>query len=161
MDEMLRPHPNAERAAPARTCYWFGWSGPGAHWVWVSIGLYVVACFLPAMPPIFGTNKIYGWNCLLMFVYFIPAWWANPVYFLALILTWRRCQRAAAICACLAVVLAVSIQVMGFPNPGWTDGITDSEPGCYVWIISMQLLALNLLWLEWRAWKRRQELERL
>ena len=125
--------------------------GPGVHWVWVSIGLYIVACFLPAMHPIMGTYKMTGWDCLTTFVYIIPAWWANPVYFLTLVLNWRRCHRAATICACLAVVLAVSFQFIDFPSPRWTEGITNAEPGCYVWIISMQLLAINLIWQEWRS----------
>ena len=157
MDEADTPQRNADEVTSAKATHglprasWKSLAGPGVHWIWVSIGLYIIACFLPAMPPIMGTQKLTGWDCLMTFFYFIPAWWANPVYFLTLILNWRRCRRAATICACLAVVLAVSFQFIGFPNPGWTEGITDAEPGCYVWIISMQLLAINLIWQEWRS----------
>ena len=51
----------------------------------------------------------------------------------------------------IAVVLAVSFQFIDFPSPRWTEGLTNAEPGCYVWIISMQLLAINLIWQEWRS----------
>jgi hypothetical protein len=129
---------------------------PGAHWVWLSIAMYVVACFLPAMPPIFGTSKIYGWQCVTSLIYVIPAWWANPTYYLAIILHWRRRQRAAAILAAIAALLAFSFQLMDVPNHGWA--VVDQEMGCYVWIISLQILACNLVWQEYLLWRERQEI---
>lgn len=128
---------------------------PGVHWVRLSMALYVIACFLPAMPPLFSGGKIYGWQCLTSFFYIIPAWWANPAYFLALILEWRRRHRAAAILAAIAAVLACSFQLMDVPNHGWA--VYDQEVGCYVWIMSLQVLACNLIWQAWLLWRERQE----
>lgn len=129
--------------------------GPGAHWVWLSTGLYVAACFLPAMPPIFGNEKITGWQCLASLIIGIPAWWANPAYFLALIFYWCRYGRVAAVLAGIAALLACSFELMGMPNQGWM--LEPQEVGCYLWIISLQILACNLIWREWLRWRERQE----
>ncbi len=127
---------------------------PGAHWVWLSILLYVIACFLPAMPPIWGSEPIYGWECLASLIIGIPAWWANPAYFLAIIFSWCRCGRIAAVLAAIAALLACSFELMDLPNQGWM--LERQEVGCYVWIMSLQILACNLIWREWLRWRERQ-----
>jgi len=119
--------------------------------------MYMSACFLPAMPPIFwGPSPVFGWECLTSFEYIIPAWWANPAYFLALILYWRRHMRMAACFAGAAAALAYSFVLMDFQ----LEFIHRQEIGCHVWIIGIQVLACNLFWQEWLAWcKRREQLE--
>lgn len=130
------------------------WLSPGPQWGWLSIALYVVACFLPAMPPIWGNEPIYGWACLASLIIGIPAWWANPAYFLALILYWCRCGRIAAVSAAIAALLACSFELMDLPNQGWM--LPRQEVGCYIWIMSLQILACNLIWREWLRWRARQ-----
>jgi hypothetical protein len=128
---------------------------PGAHWVWLSISLYAAACFLPAMPPIWGNEPIYGWVCLTSLIITIPAWWANPAYFLSLILHWCRCNRIAAALAGIGALLACSFELMDLPNQGWA--IEKQEVGCYLWIMSLQILACNLIWQEWLSWREGRE----
>lgn len=127
---------------------------PGAHWAWLSILLYVIACFLPAMPPIMGSNPIYGWECLASLLIGIPAWWANPAYFLSLIFYWCRWGRVAAALSGIAAALACSFELMGLPN---NTTFEHQEVGCYVWIISLQILACNVICREWLRWREQQE----
>ena len=127
---------------------------PGAHWVWLSIVMYILACLLPAMPPIMGSEPIYGWACLASLIIGIPAWWAYPAYFLALIFYVCRCGRVAAVLAGIAAALACSFELMGLPN---NTTFEHQEVGCYVWIISLQILACNLIWREWLKWREQQE----
>ena len=135
-------------------------TSPGVHWVWVSMILYAASCFLPAMGGFLGGAPVSGWECLVSFIYFIPAWWANPAYFVSLILCWCRRRRAAACFAGAAAVLACSFELMGVPNRGWMAALGQQEIGCYVWIASIQILACNLVWQEWLARrKRRAQLE--
>jgi hypothetical protein len=131
---------------------------PGSHWVLISVCLYVAACFLPAMPPIFGTDPILGWVCLTSLMVGIPAWWANPAYFLALILIWCRRPWAATVLAGIAALLACSFQLMDIQNHGWA--IQGQEIGCYVWIASMQILACNLAWQQWLAWRASESIQK-
>ncbi len=124
--------------------------------------LYATSCFLPAMPPnyFWGPRPVFGWECLTSFIYFIPAWWANPAYFVSLILCWCRRRRAAACFAAVAAVLACSFELMEFNNRGWMAALGEQEIGCYVWITSIQILACNLVWQEWLARReRRAQLE--
>lgn len=129
---------------------------PGHHWIWISMILYVLACMLPAMPPIFGNNKITGFSCLISFMYMLPAWWANPCYFVALGLVWFRYGRASTVLSVIATALAFSFELSDFPNPGWQNQILDQEIGCYMWVMSMQVLACERLWQQWLEWRRRQ-----
>jgi hypothetical protein len=160
---MMPEHSAHDRTRQRR--WWFRWTSlqerlahPGVHWVWVSIAMYVLSCCLPAMPPIFSGDPIYGFQCLISLMYMFPAWWANPTYFIALILYARRCHRAATGFAAIAAVLALSFEVLElFQNPGAITQIAGQEVGCYVWIASMQLLACNLLWQQWLEWQRQQE----
>lgn len=131
-------------------------AGPGSHWVWLSAALYVTACVLPAMPPIFGDHKIIGWSCLASLMYTFPAWWANPAYFQALFLYACHRRRAASVFAVIGAVLACSFEFLDFPNAGWYEGVFKQEVGCYVWIASMQVLACNLLWEEWIVWRQNE-----
>jgi hypothetical protein len=141
--------------SPKQIPYYRRLLGPGAHWVWLSTDLYIVACFLPAMPPIWGSDPIYGWECLASLIIGIPAWWANPAYFLALIFHSCHCGRIAAVLAALAALLACSFELMDLPNQGWM--LKRQEVGCYLWIMSLQILACNLIWREWLRWRERQE----
>jgi hypothetical protein len=129
--------------------------GPGAHWAWLSIVLYIFACLLPAMPPIMGSAPIYGWECLASLIIGLPAWWANPAYFLALIFYACRCGRIAAVLAASAAVLACSFELTGPINQGWV--LQEQEVGCSLWIMSLQILACNLIWREWLKWRERQD----
>lgn len=131
-------------------------AGPGGHWVWLSVALYVAACFLPAMPAIFSDHKIIGLSCLASWMYTLPAWWANPAYFQALFLYACHRRRAATVFAVISAVLACSFEFLDFPNAGWYEGVFKQEVGCYVWIASMQVLACNLLWQEWIKWRERE-----
>ncbi len=150
-DALHRPETPAIASWSYRRC-----AGPGVHWVWLSVALYLAACFLPAMPPIFGDHKIIGLSCLASLMYTLPAWWANPAYFLALILYWWHCHRVATIFAAISAVLACSFELLNFPNAGWYEGVFNQEVGCYVWIASMQVLACNLLWQEWIVWRQNE-----
>lgn len=127
---------------------------PGPWWGWLSIVLYVIACFLPAMPPFFGTEPIYGWECLTLPLMAFPPWWANPTYFLALLFYWRGRGRVATVLSVIAAVLACSFELLEVPNKGWV--LPQQEVGCYVWITSLQILACNLLWSEWLRWRERE-----
>jgi hypothetical protein len=40
------------------------------------------------------------------------------------------------------------------PHQGWM--LERQEVGCYVWIMSLQILACNLIWREWLRWRERQ-----
>jgi hypothetical protein len=142
----------ARRLLPWRTLI-----EPGCHWSWLSIVLYGIACLLPAIPPIFSDLPIRGWVCVASLMYTLPAWWANPAYFLSLILYAVRRRRAATIVAGLAAILACSFELMGIPQDGLVKSLAQQEVGCYVWIISLQIHALNLIWLEWLNWRQRRE----
>jgi len=155
MTEATDLHPQ-KRSATARRGY-HRFVAPGVHWVYLSMALYVTACFLPAMPPIFGTDKVSGWGCLASLIFPIPAWWANPTYFLALILYGLRRHRSATVMAAISSILAYSFEVMNFPNAGWFQGLFKQEVGCYVWTASVQLLFCNLLWQEWIWWRQRDQ----
>ncbi|MDB5347858.1 MAG: hypothetical protein JWP89_6235 [Schlesneria sp.] len=96
-----------------------------------------------------------GGECLASLIIGIPAWWANPAYFLAIIFSWCRCGRIAAVLAAIAALLACSFELMDLPNQGWM--LERQEVGCYVWITSLQILACNLIWREWLKWRERQE----
>lgn len=130
---------------------------PGVHWTWVSVVLYLVACLLPAMHPIFGDSPIQGWVCVAVMLYYFPPWWANPAYYLSLILAWIGRRRAATVCAVVAAILACSFELMDIANDGWVKAIMHQEIGCYVWIASLQIQALNLLWQEWLDWRQRRD----
>jgi hypothetical protein len=135
-----------------RRTIWARLAQPGLHWVGLSFILYIAACILPAMPPIFGNSPVSGWDCLASLMYTFPAWWANPLYFVAIILCLCRCHRVAAAFAVVAALLASSFQFMNFPNPGWWRGLNEQESGCICWIMSTQMLAWNLAWKVWRDW---------
>lgn len=130
---------------------------PGNHWTWLSIVLYGAACLLPAMPPIFGEHPIPGWLCVAVLAITFPPWWANPAYYVSLILCWVRQRRAALIFAVIAALLACSYELMGLYDQGLERTLAEQQIGCYVWIMSLQIHALNLIWQEWLAWRQRTE----
>lgn len=122
---------------------------PGKHWVLVSIGLYIAACLLPAMPAFMGEQPIPGWACLSSFLYTYPPWWANPSFFIAVLASLLNRERVASFFAVVAVLLAIGFELEGFSNQGIIPTMSEILPGCVLWIISMQTLALNALWRLW------------
>jgi hypothetical protein len=138
---------------------------PGRHWVWLSMVMYALACYLPAIPaPLGGPESIRGYVLLITLndpivkLYLLPAWWANPAYFAALILYACGRHRIATGLAVIAVALAVSFELMGIENPQtWYAELARMELGFHFWIISIQVLACNLLCEQWRIWRLRRE----
>jgi hypothetical protein len=130
---------------------------PGRHWVWTSVATYVLACVLPAHPPIMGGDSIPGYVCLACLLYWYPPWWANPIYFVAVIAALLTRLRIAIVFAIVAAVLAMSYELMVFYDQGGPRVMEHLLPGCLLWIASMQLLACNCMWQQWLDWQRRQE----
>ena len=132
---------------------------PGGHWTWLSIALYAAACLLPAMPAFLGDSPIPGWACVAVVIYTFPPWWANPAYYVSLILTGLKRLRAAAVFAVIAALLAVSFEFLRVSELGWSKAFFGQEIGCYVWIASLEIQAINLLcglWLDGRERQSRQ-----
>lgn len=130
---------------------------PGRQWVVVSVALYVLACVLPAMPPIFDDHPIPGWACLAWMIYTFPPWWANPTYFVAVIAALLNRTRIAVVFAVVAALLAMSYELIEFIDRGVPVAMERLLPGCLFWIASLQLLACHELWRQWLEWQRRQE----
>lgn len=128
---------------------------PGRHWVLVSVAMYALACVLPAAT-IFG-GSIPGYVLLSWMVYWYPPWWANPAYFVAVIASLLNRTRIATVFAVVAVLLAVSYELMGFYDQGIPATMEDLPPGCLIWIASLQLLACHELWRQGLEWQRKQE----
>ena len=135
---------------------------PGRHWVLVSVAMYAIACVLPAMPPVFdGDNPIRGYVCLItlsdpiVHVYAFPCWWANPIYFVAVIASLLNRPRIAVVFAVVAALLAMNFELMCFYSQGFSNAMKELLPGCLMWIASLQLLACHELWRQWLDWQRR------
>lgn len=134
---------------------------PGRHWVLVSVAMYVLACVLPAIPPFNAENPIRGYVCLISVndrivpVYQLPYWWANPSYFVAVIAALFPWPCIAAVFAIVAVLLAMSYELIAFYEGGISGVVEVLLPGCLMWIASLQLLACHELWRQWFDWQRR------
>lgn len=129
-------------------------TSPGPHWVVASVLMYFIACLLPAIKG-FESSNLQGWLCLIagaqatfQWIFsgrhqsFIPwtiiLWWfANPIYFLAVVAYWRRWKRTAAVLGSLAVFPALHFEFVGRE---------DVLAGCVIWVASLQLFALNGIW---------------
>ena len=107
--------------------------------------VYLLACLFPALQ-VSGTYgiRLHGWECLTLFP--ILWWWANPLYALALIATWRRWFKTALMLSIVAVGLGAHLQIISEPR--------EILVGFYFWMISMQIVVMNAGWM---LWKQRQQ----
>src|SRR4030095_11120602 len=86
-----------------------------------------------------------GWSGIFAWVL---AWYANPCWFLSLVLGFFRRPIAAALVGVVAVALAATtFKVVGRELPGDEGNVTRTTvirllPGCYLWMASMALLPL-------------------
>lgn len=123
--------------------------------LWISLGLYAVACCLPALEwrkdhsandVMLGLRALaVGWSGIFAGVL---AWYANPLWLLGLLLATLRKPTAATIAGIVAIGIACTVfQDLGRELPGDEGGVTKTAmirvlPGCYVWLASLVLLPL-------------------
>jgi len=121
----------------------------------ISLVLFTAACCLPALEfrnsdkpndIMFGLRALaVGWSGIFAGVF---AWYANPCWFLSLVLGFFRRPIAAGMLGILALLLAVTtFSVLGRELPGDEGNVTRTTvirllPGCYLWIASMAVLPL-------------------
>ena len=119
-----------------------------------SFTLYILSCFLPCFHVVEKDNGYDGYFILLLgwagvFIhegirfYFI-AWYANILYFIALLL--HKCK-VSILFACLAFI--VSLFFLGCPyivvdEAGHTSSIIKIDIGYIIWITSIFLLLIHL-----------------
>lgn len=111
------------------------------------------------MRPIFGEGEpIRGYALLIAVMDHFPVykfvwWWANPIYFVAIVASLLNHTRIAVVFAVVAALLAVSYELISLcDNRGAMESLL---PGCLLWIASLQLLACHELWRQWLEWRRR------
>jgi len=121
----------------------------------VSFLLFTVACCLPALEfrnshkpndIMFGLRAlVVGWSGIFAEVF---AWYANPCWFMSLVLGFFRRPVAAGMMGVIAIVLATTtFSVVGRELPGDEGNVTRTTvirllPGCYLWMASMAVLPL-------------------
>jgi hypothetical protein len=121
----------------------------------VSLLLFAVACCLPALEfsnsgkpndIMYGLRAlVVGWSGIFAGVF---AWYANPCWFLSLLLGFFRRPIAAGMLGVSAIVLATfTFGVVGRELPGDEGNVTRTTvirllPGCYLWMASMAVLPL-------------------
>jgi hypothetical protein len=119
----------------------------------VSVVLFVIACFLPALEfknsnsansIMWGANALaVGWSGIFAGV--MP-WYANPFWFLGLLLGLFRKPAVVGICGIIGVLIACTIfTVIGRELPGDEGNVTRTTivrllPGCYLWMASLATL---------------------
>jgi len=122
----------------------------------ISLGLFVIACCLPALEfkhsagpntIMWGLNALaVGWSGIFAGVF---AWYANPFWLLGVILGVARKPVAASICGVIAFAIGLStFALLGRELPGDEGNFTRITvvrflPGCYVWMASFASLALS------------------
>ena len=123
-----------------------------------SVVTFVVACCLPALEfkNSNGPNDVMlglralavGWSGLFAGV---MGWYANPVWFVGLILGLLRKPILVALAGLIAIgIAATTFSIVGRELPGDESNVTKTTvikilPGCYVWIASFALLTLSAL----------------
>lgn len=113
--------------------------------------VYLVSLFSPA---VFvggfeaGSGRPFsGFECLTMFPFDYPAWWANPVFFVGLGCLILRRAVPAGICGVIATLLTLSYLVpekVGNETDEWAL-IAPVEFGYWIWVTAMGMLALSLV----------------
>ena len=124
----------------------------------ISLGLFVAACCLPALEwknssrpndIMFGLRALaVGWSGIFAEVF---AWYANPFWFLGMILLLFRKPGLAALMGIIALAISANtFAVIGRELPGDEGNVTKTTiigvlPGCYVWMASLATLPLAAL----------------
>lgn len=124
----------------------------------VSLGLYAIACCLPALAfrktgspddIMLGLRALaVGWSGIFAGVF---GWYANPLWLLGLALTALRKPTAAAIAGVVAVIIACTVfSDLGRELPGDEGNVTKTAilrvlPGFYVWVASFLVLPIVAL----------------
>jgi hypothetical protein len=105
------------------------------HWLFISLALYAVSFVAPYQSDTPGAVMFYGG---LIFCWLIPytyAWWANPIYWYALVLAhlkkWPNCASFSLVATMLA----------GLHLPGRRDD-GPLGPAFFLWVGSMAVLAV-------------------
>ena len=120
----------------------------------LSVGAYVIACCLPALewrntgrPPereiMLGLRALaVGWSGIFAGV---VAWFANPLWLLALCLVFFQKPWLGSIAGTIALLIALTVfSVVGRELPGDEGNVTKTTivsvwPGAYVWFVSIGL----------------------
>ncbi len=114
-----------------------------------AIVLYVASLGLPALefkadPAVAGWGTLVaGWVGVVMLQ---PAWLANPVFFHALILFWRREYYRARNRCVVAILLALTSYFCRewYFNEAYGTPVVGLGAGFYVWVLSFITLALGI-----------------
>lgn len=114
-----------------------------------SVALYLAACALPIMTT--GRSAPiaeFGWQAVLLGVFTLaetPAWLANPLWILGLLLTRRNVGLVGCCCSVAAVACGLSVLLL----PGewlvrhdWFGRrVVSLRPGAFVWLAALALPA--------------------
>lgn len=97
----------------------------------------------------------YGYEILLNpFAAFHPAWWPNPLLFLALAMATRRRKNASVIVSLIAVSLALTAFTLNSvprDEGGGNDFMFDHLGiGYYLWLFTLVLVALNAIYMNFK-----------
>lgn len=117
--------------------------------------LFAIACCLPALEfsrSAGGTDTQWGANILAVgwsgIFAGVTAWYANPVWLLALVLAWFRKPTLAAVAGLVPIgIAATTFSLFGQVLPADEGNVNHMTlirllPGCYVWMASLAVLPL-------------------
>ena len=135
-----------------------------------SFGLFVLACCLPALEfekssgpndTMFGLRALaVGWSGFFAAIF---AWFANPLAAISAVFAMMRKPTISLALAIVAVVLAgTTFQLLGRELPADEGNVTKMTvikllPGCYVWMTSIALLAVDALFRRFESRRTRLE----
>jgi hypothetical protein len=88
---------------------------------------------------------IYGWHCLILMPYVLlsPYWYANPVYFAAVFLSFRGRCRSAALAGLVAGALALMFFGVVLISNVKNLGSLLPLPGAWLWLLSIWRLTIS------------------
>jgi hypothetical protein len=126
--------------------------------LFISLGLFVVACCLPALDFKQSTGKndimlglralAVGWSGIFAA---IVAWYANPVWAFAIVIGFCRKPVICAVAGIVALLIALTtFSIVGRELPADEGNVNRMTvvrllPGFYVWLASMAVLPLAIL----------------
>lgn len=115
--------------------------------LWASVGLYASSLAMPALYG--GERSLVGWVILVFGLFEASvaecmAWFANPLFFFALLLFSFKAFRWAGLCSLMAFALGWdTYRLSAFPlnEAGQSAVVTSVGPAFFAWMLSFLVLA--------------------